>query len=76
MLRCLHNCMPNEWNLKSECRSLHVEDRVGHIDSHIEFVDENEAENVHWDDVDDEVVASPCSHHVEIAERAEDSPFD
>ena len=72
----LHWLEPDEGDLHGEDGADDVDGGVGDVDPVREAAADHEDEDVHGDEVDEEHVAAPRGHHVEVGHRAEGSPVD
>lgn len=66
----------NKWNLHGEQQSHDVERRIRDIDPRAVSLHDHQNEHVQWNKIDDEHIASPGRHHIEIAQGAENAPHD
>lgn len=64
----------NERNLHTSQRAKRIPSTISDVDSWAETAHENQDENVQWDQVGDEDVASPRGHHVAVEQRAKSAP--
>lgn len=76
MLRAGDCLESDERNQHGHESSHHVEDTVRHVDLSVESSDDEEEDGEDWDDVNDESVATPSGHHVEVGEGSKAGPED
>ena len=72
----LHWLEPDEGDLHGEDGADDVDGGVGDVDPVREAAADHEDEDVHGDEVDEEHVAAPRGHHVEVGHGAEGRPVD
>lgn len=76
MLRTLNWLEAHEWDLHREDRAHTVDDTVGDINSIRKATGRHQGENVQRNQIDQEHVAAPRRHHVEIGECGQRRPQD